>query len=100
VRRRVPVRSTVLLGLPPRGGNRLFRKGRGPADMRFRGRTVYEDMRRMQAVVRDTGLDSTVLRPGGLFHTDTVSDYRVGTARLPGRYTQRVGLACDLVRQA
>ncbi|KOU57820.1 NAD-dependent epimerase [Streptomyces sp. MMG1533] len=100
VRRLVAVSSTVLFGTPAPGENLLFRKVLEPAVMRFMGRTVYEDMRRMEAVVRDTGLDWTVLRPGGLFDTDTVSDYRVGTARLPGRYTARVDLACELVRQA
>ncbi|MDQ1046153.1 NAD(P)-dependent oxidoreductase [Streptomyces sp. V4I2] len=99
VRRFVAVTSTVLFGTSAPGENLLFRKVLEPAVMRFMGRTVYDDMRRMEAVVRDTDLDWTILRPGGLFDTDTVSDYGVGTSRLPGRYTARADLAHELVRQ-
>jgi putative NADH-flavin reductase len=100
VRRLVAVTSTVLFDTPAPGENILFRKVLEPAVMRFMGRTVYDDMRRMETIVRDTDLDWTVLRPGGLFDTDTVSAYQVGTSRLPGRYTARPDLAHELVRQA
>ncbi|WP_369220757.1 hypothetical protein AB5J52_01330 [Streptomyces sp. R39] len=42
----------------------------------------------------------TVIRPGGLFDRNEVSDYQVGTERLPGRYTARVDLAHESLRQA
>ncbi|MDN3023113.1 NAD(P)H-binding protein [Streptomyces sp. S.PB5] len=100
VRRLVCVTSTVLFGTPAPGENFLFRKVLEPSIMRFMGRTVYEDMRRMEEVVRESGLEWTVLRPGGLFDADAVSAYEVGTARLPGRYTARPDLARELLRQA
>ncbi|MCT9080019.1 NAD(P)-dependent oxidoreductase [Streptomyces fulvoviolaceus] len=100
VGRLVAVTSTVLFGTPAPGENFLFRRVLEPALMRFMGRTVYEDMRRMEEIVRETDLDWTVLRPGGLFDAPAVSDYEVGTSRLPGRYTARADLAHELLRQA
>jgi uncharacterized protein YbjT (DUF2867 family) len=100
VRRLVGVTSTVLFGTPAPGENFLFSKVLEPSLMRFMGRTVYEDMRRMEEVVRESGLEWTVLRPGGLFDAAGVSAYEVGTSRLPGRYTARPDLARELLRQA
>ncbi|MGW0331192.1 NAD(P)-dependent oxidoreductase [Streptomyces sp. NPDC003011] len=100
VRRLVAVTSTVLFGTPAPGETFLFRKVVEPSLTRFMGRTVYEDMRRMEEIVGAGGLDWTVLRPGGLFDAPAVSDYQVATARLPGRYTARADLARELVRQA
>jgi putative NADH-flavin reductase len=65
------------------------------------GKTTYDDMRRMEAVVATSGLDWTVVRPSGLFGADSVSDYRVSTAEhLSGRYTSRADLADFLLRLA
>jgi putative NADH-flavin reductase len=100
VRRLVAVTSTVLFETPAPGEHFLFRKVLEPAIMRFMGRTVYDDMRRMEEIVRETDLDWTVIRPGGLFDAPAVSDYQVGTSRLPGRYTARADLAHELLRQA
>ncbi|MHC3468124.1 NAD(P)-dependent oxidoreductase [Streptomyces sp. 7R007] len=100
VRRVVGVTSTVLFGTPAPGEGFLFRKVLEPAVVRFMGRSVYDDMRRMEEIVRETDLDWTVIRPGGLFDRSGVSDYQVGTERLPGRYTARVDLAHALLRQA
>ncbi|WP_313905349.1 SDR family oxidoreductase [Streptomyces sp. SLBN-31] len=100
VRRIVGVTSTVLFGTAAPGETFLFRRVLEPSVVRFMGRTVYDDMRRMEEVVRESDLDWTVVRPGGLFDRDGVSDYRVGTERLPGRYTARADLAHELLRQA
>jgi len=100
VRRVVGVTSTVLFGTAAPDEGFLFRKVLEPAVVRFMGRHVYDDMRRMEEIVRETDLDWTVIRPGGLFDRNGVSDYRVGTERLPGRYTARVDLAHELLRQA
>ena len=64
------------------------------------GRTVYEDMRRMEALVRETELDWTVVRPSGLFHREGVGDYDVAPGFLPGRFTSRADLADALLRLA
>lgn len=99
-RRLVAVTSTVLFDEPAPGENFFFRKALEPLVMRFMGRTVYDDMRRMEAIVRGTDLDWTVVRPGGLFDASVVSDYQVGASRLPGRYTARPDLAHELLQQA
>ena len=100
VRRVVGVTSTVLFGTAAPGEGILFRKVLEPSVVRFMGRTVYDDMRRMEEILRETDLDWTVVRPGGLFDNDSVSDYQVGRERLPGRYTARADLAHELLRQA
>lgn len=100
VRRLVAVTSTILFDTPAPGETLLFRRVLEPAVARFMGRTVYDDMRRMEDIVRAGALDWTVIRPGGLFDAPAVSDYRVGTARLPGRYTARADLADAALRQA
>jgi uncharacterized protein YbjT (DUF2867 family) len=64
------------------------------------GRTVYEDMRRMEALVRETTLDWTIVRPSGLFHRDGVGDHDVAAGFLPGRFTSRADLADALLRLA
>ncbi|MEU5535355.1 SDR family oxidoreductase [Streptomyces sp. NPDC020362] len=100
VSRLVCVTSTVLFDVPAPGEGLLFRKVVEPFFVRFMGRTVYADMRRMEEIVRDSGHAWTIVRPGGLFDTDRVSDYRIGTARLTGRFTARADLAHALVREA
>ena len=62
------------------------------------GRTVYEDMRRMEAIVRETALDWTIVRPSGLFHRDGVGEHDVagfprGAVHLPGRPGRRAAAA-------
>lgn len=100
VRRLVAVTSTVLFDMRAPDEGFLFARVLEPAVVRFMGRTVYADMRRMEDVIRTSGLDWTVLRPGGLFDAPGVSGYRTGTSRLPGRYTARPDLAHELLRQA
>ncbi|MGW0823830.1 NAD(P)-dependent oxidoreductase [Streptomyces sp. NPDC002845] len=100
VRRLVAVTSTVLFGTAAPGEGLFFRKVLEPSIVRFMGRTVYDDMRRMEDVVRESDHEWTIVRPGGLFDTDVVSDYRIGTSRLPGRYTSRADLAHALLTQA
>ncbi len=100
VRRLVCVSSTVLFGVPAPGETFLFRKVIEPAIARTIGRTVYEDMRRMEDIVRGSDRAWTVVRPAGLFDTQVRSDYRLATSRLPGRFTSRTDLADALLREA
>ncbi|GAA2268993.1 NAD(P)H-binding protein [Streptomyces atrovirens] len=100
VRRLVCVTSTVLFDAPAPGETLFFRKVLEPLIARTIGRTVYDDMRRMEETVRDSDRAWTVLRPAGLFDTDAVSDYRVATSRLPGRFTSRADLGNALLREA
>ena len=64
------------------------------------GRTLYEDMGRMEELVRAGGLDWTIIRPAGLFDTTDPTEYIVGKPRTPGRFTARKDLADALVRSA
>jgi len=100
VRRLVCVSSTVLFGVPAPGETLFFRKVVEPAIARTIGRTVYEDMRRMEEIVRDSDHAWTVVRPAGLFDRETVSDYQIATSRLPGRFTSRADLGNALLREA
>ncbi|MFD4601379.1 NAD(P)-dependent oxidoreductase [Streptomyces sp. NPDC058464] len=100
VRRLVCVSSTVLFGVPAPGETFFFRKVLEPLVARTMGRTVYEDMRRMEEIVRDGDHRWTVVRPAGLFDTAAVSAYQVGTSRLPGRFTSRADLGNVLLREA
>jgi putative NADH-flavin reductase len=100
VRRLVGVTSTVLFGVPAPGETLFFRKVLEPFIARTVGRTVYDDMRRMEQIVRDSDLAWTIIRPAGLFDAEAVSGYQVATSRLPGRFTSRADLADALLRQA
>lgn len=64
------------------------------------GGTLYADMLRMEQLVRASDLDWTIVRPSGLFVTDTVTDYRVAEDFIAARYTSRTDLADFLLRQA
>ncbi|MEV2253849.1 NAD(P)H-binding protein [Streptomyces sp. NPDC050147] len=100
VRRLVCVTSTVLFGAAAPGETFFFRKVLEPFIARTIGRSVYDDMRRMEGIVRDSDRAWTIIRPAGLFDTDTVSDYQFATSRLPGRFTSRADLGNALLRQA
>ncbi|MFB7508847.1 NAD(P)-dependent oxidoreductase [Streptomyces broussonetiae] len=100
IRRLVCVSSTILFDVPAPGEGVLFRTVLEPFFARIVGRTVYDDMRRMEEIVRASDHDWTVLRPAGLFDTGEVSDYRLAPARLPGRFTARADLAHALVHEA
>jgi putative NADH-flavin reductase len=63
------------------------------------GRTTYEDMRRMEAYVRATNLDWTVMRPSGLFDADEVSAYRLDEDHADGVFTSRADLAASMLAQ-
>jgi len=79
----------------------LFNRVLQPSVVNGVGRTTYDDMRRMEAIVSESELDWTIVRPSGLFAADAVSDYRVSaTEHLSGRYTSRADLADFLLRLA
>ncbi|ORW97066.1 NAD-dependent epimerase [Mycobacterium sp. IEC1808] len=71
-----------------------------PIIARTIGKTVYDDIRRMETVVRDSGLDWTVVRPSGLFDLPLVTNYVAGEINPVGAFTARVDLADYLVRLA
>lgn len=78
----------------------LFNKVMQPYVVNGIGKTTYDDMRAMEAIVRASSLDWTIVRPSGLFGAGAVSDYRTSTDHLSGRYTSRADLADFLLRLA
>jgi len=64
------------------------------------GKTVYDDIRRMETIVRDSGLDWTIVRPSGLFDLPAPTDYIRGEVDPVGGFTARIDLADYLVSTA
>lgn len=64
------------------------------------GRSTYADMRAMEALVRTSDLDWTIVRPSGLFDTEGVTRYRISEDRSDGIFTSRADLAACLLAQA
>jgi putative NADH-flavin reductase len=64
------------------------------------GKTVYDDMRRMEDLVRDSGLDWTIVRPSGLFDLPEPTGYLAGEVDPVGAFTARIDLADYLVSLA
>lgn len=81
------------------GGGLLFEKVLKPLITLTLGRTLYADMWRMETLVRESGLDWTIVRPAGLFHTPAVTDYQTAEAVIAGRFTSRADLADFMLRQ-
>ena len=61
------------------------------------GKTVYDDMRRMETIVRNSGLDWTIVRPSGLFDIPEPTDYVCGPVDPVGAFTARIDLADYLI---
>jgi nucleoside-diphosphate-sugar epimerase len=70
VSRLVCVTSTSIAPGEAPGESFLWRKVFVPLLRRTVGRTLYDDMERMEALVVQSTLDWTIVRPGGLFNTD------------------------------
>lgn len=95
-RRLVVVSSTAVCPTRRLHAPRLLRLVE-PVISRTIGRTVYDDMRRMEAIVRDSGLDWTIVRPSGLFDLPEPTDYVSGPVDPVGAFTARVDLADYLI---
>lgn len=81
------------------GGGFLFEKVFKPVIIATLGETVYADMLRMERLVAASDLDWTIVRPGALFHTPQITDYRTADDFLAGQYTSRADLADCVLRQ-
>ncbi|OBF15782.1 NAD-dependent epimerase [Mycobacterium kubicae] len=71
-----------------------------PIITRTIGKTVYDDIRRMETLVRNSGLDWTVVRPSGLFDLPAPTAYVSGEVDPVGAFTARIDLADYLVSLA
>ena len=63
-------------------------------------KTVYSDMRRMEALLRDSDLRWTIVRPAKLFDAPAVSSYELHEDPAPGIFTSRADLAASMLKQA
>jgi nucleoside-diphosphate-sugar epimerase len=100
VRRLVVVSSTAAYHYPGRTGAPFTLRVIEPVMTKTFGKTVYEDIRRMETIVRDSGLDWTIVRPSGLFDLPYVTEYIAGEADPVGSFTSRTDLANYLLRLA
>ena len=101
VKRLVCVSSTTVATEEAPGESLFWRKVVHPFLRNNLGRTLYDDMQRMEEIVQSSCLDWTVVRAGGLFDAaEPTDDYEVAPRRLPGRVTSRADLADTLIREA
>jgi nucleoside-diphosphate-sugar epimerase len=100
VRRLVVVSSTGAYPAPGRTGAPFALRLFEPVITRTIGKTVYDDIRRMESIVRDSGVDWTIVRPSGLFDLPYVTKYIAGETDPVGAFTSRSDLADYLVALA
>jgi putative NADH-flavin reductase len=80
----------------PHGGF-FFEKVLQPFTITVLGRTLYDDMRRMEDLVTASDVDWTIMRPSGLFDAEKISEYAIAETYLPGKFTARIDLADAIV---
>jgi putative NADH-flavin reductase len=100
IKRLVGVTSSAVDPYPEPLGGFIFEKVMQPYVVNKLGKTVYDDMRRMEAIVSDSDLAWTIVRPSGLFEAPAVSEYAVAVDHIGWRFTARIDLADCLLRQA
>lgn len=101
IERLVCVSSTTVATEDAPGESLIWRRAIGPYLRSKLGRTLYDDMQRMENIVQKSNLDWTIVRPAGLFNAaEPTHDYEVASRRLSGRITSRADLAETLIREA
>lgn len=99
VRRLVVVSSGAVTGEDEPTGGWLFNRVLQPYVTNRLGKTVYDDMRRMEDLVSRSEVEWTILRPSGLYELPEPTDYSLTEAHGPGRFTARIDLADAMLRQ-
>jgi putative NADH-flavin reductase len=99
VRRIVVVSSSATDPKPYADAGFFFNRVVQPFVVNVLGKTVYEDMRRMEELIRNSEVDWTIVRPSGLFDADFVSDYELAENHIAGRFTARSDLAAAMLAQ-
>jgi uncharacterized protein YbjT (DUF2867 family) len=100
VKRLAVVSSSAVSPYPEPLGGFVFEKIMQPYVVNRLGKTLYDDMRRMEAIVSGSDLAWTIVRPSGLFEAPAVSEYGVEIDHIGHRFTARIDLADCLLRQA
>lgn len=99
VRRLVVVSSSNVSPDDEPAGTWLFNRFLKPYMTGKLGKTVYDDVRRMEALVTGSDTDWTILRASGLFDRAEVSDYSLTEDHGPGMFTARADLAAAMLGQ-
>ena len=97
VRRLAVVSSSGVDPHPYSDGGFLFNRVLLPYVTRVAGKTLYDDMRRMESLIRSTDLDWTIVRPSRLYHLPSVTDYTLVEDHADGRFTARADLAASML---
>ncbi|GAA3166650.1 NAD(P)-dependent oxidoreductase [Nonomuraea salmonea] len=97
LRRLAVVSSSGVDPRPYSEGGFLFNRVVLPYVTRVLGRPLYDDMRRMEELVRASDLDWTILRPSGLYHLPSVTDYILAEGHVDARFTSRTDLAASML---
>jgi nucleoside-diphosphate-sugar epimerase len=100
VKRLVAVTSSVMAPHPEPLGGIVFERVLQPYVVGRLGRTLYDDMRRMEVIIAASDLAWTIVRPSGLCTAPAVSDYLVAPDHVGHRFTTRIDLADCLLREA
>jgi putative NADH-flavin reductase len=100
IKRLVCVSSSAVGSHPEPLGGFVFEKIMQPYVINKLGKTLYDDMRRMEATVAGSDLNWTIVRPSGLIEAPAVSEYGVAIDTIGYRFTARIDLADCLLRQA
>jgi nucleoside-diphosphate-sugar epimerase len=98
IRRLIVVSSSAVEKYRNRRDAPLLLRISEPIISRTLGKTVYDDLRRAEALVREGDLDWTIVRPSILFDLDHVTDYTAGMVPPVGGFTARTDLAHYLSR--
>jgi uncharacterized protein YbjT (DUF2867 family) len=99
VARLVAVSSGAVTGEDEPTGGVLFNRVLQPYVTKRLGRTVYDDMRRMEDRIGTSDVDWTILRPSGLYELPQVTEYSLTEEHGPGRFTARIDLADAMLGQ-
>ncbi|MGY2093474.1 NAD(P)-dependent oxidoreductase [Nocardia gipuzkoensis] len=97
VRRIAVVSASTVDPKPHADAGFLFNRVLQPYLARVMGKTLYDDMRAMESLLRATELDWTIVRPSGLYALPAVTDYTVAEGHVEGRFTSRTDLAACLL---
>lgn len=100
VRRLVVVSSAGAYPYPNRRETSLALRIVEPVITRTIGKTTYDDQRRMEDIIRGSGLEWTIVRPSGLFDLPNPTNYVAGEVDPVGGFTARIDLADYLVKLA
>lgn len=100
IKRFACVSSSAIGPHPEPLGGFIFEKILQPYVVNRLGKTLYDDLRRMEAIVSGSDLAWTIVRPSGLFDAPAVSAYGVAIDFIAHRFTARIDLADCLLRQA